>query len=93
MKIIPFNWCPTEQQIDEFIEIIKQLMLTSSEEEHRKVLEKFTLPEIRCLLSGFYGMSRESRRNFRLFRQLCEERFGTEALKLPDHRRRGFRNS
>jgi hypothetical protein len=66
MNIRPFNpseeqiddnWRPTEEQIDEFIKIEKQLMLTGNEQEHQKVLEKHTLPEVRCLLNGLGAMS------------------------------------
>jgi len=52
-----------------------------------------TLPELRILLNGFDYMSRGPRQNFRKFKRLCEERFGVEALKLPDHRSREFRNT
>jgi hypothetical protein len=41
MNRIPFNRRPSEEQIDEFIRIEKRLMMTSNEEEHRKVFEKF----------------------------------------------------
>ena len=41
MNRIPFNWRPSEEPIDEFIRIEKRLMMTSNEEEHRKVFEKF----------------------------------------------------
>jgi ABC-type microcin C transport system duplicated ATPase subunit YejF len=79
MNIIPFNWRPSEEQIDEFIRIENQVMMTSNEEEHRKVLEKLTLPELRIVLNAFDYLSRGPRQNFRLIKRLCEERFGAEA--------------
>ncbi|MBV8278704.1 MAG: hypothetical protein JO170_26065 [Verrucomicrobia bacterium] len=53
-------------------------MMTSNE-EHRKVLEKLTLPELRIVLNAFDYLSWGPRQNFRLIKRLCEERFGAEA--------------
>jgi hypothetical protein len=82
MNIIPPpNWQPNDEQAAEFLKIKKQLLMISSVEELQKALEKLSLPEIRIVLNALDHMGRDSRQNFRVFKRLCEERFGIRTVR------------
>jgi hypothetical protein len=90
MNILPPpNWCPNDEQVVEFLKIKRHLMMVSSVEELREVLEKLTLPGIRIALNALdhmgQNMGRIERQNFRgtaLRRTLWEEHSAEFAVTM-----------